>query len=591
MTTKANINAAIHLLQSSNSTLRGSFQPLTEELTPSHQKKADKMTDYYSQANDRQLVLNHATKGTYEKFQYDQDTGRKVIRIPIKLNQDKVDPSHMVKNFLQDKGYHIKDTESYRQGLAHKSITTGDPDNGIPYKTKMQPYKIGSILEKHGAGNDIKTAYTHDPIRAGGTNTDYDLVISNHPHDVYGMSTGRGWTSCASMDDLGSASKHMKDEINNHTHIAYLTKRGGNYDTDAIARIAFKHHTAINAKNDTGERAHQTLISEGHVYGQAPTDFQKVAEHEVGKLFPIKNDVYIKNPHVYNDNGNIFHTPEGHDMDAGTLDHIWKLTPDENKKHLYGHVGMEGKYKSKKLRDVQTALKTIMSPPTGDFVSDIERVRNSTHGLDTDQKRGIQYSEKMGYGSAGDSAKRNHIMNIMKTFDPTNADHRMGIQLFNADHPLRYDVLDGMSKSRPVITTAQDFTHANNINKILGNRSNEALNVSENHMLGDDPVLHLGKAGVLKDVDDFVSAYHTFRPKNENYYGLAHRLNSENVPNAHLMLQDATKKLSGSTDLSKAIVYSSMSPSATHYYSHELGDDPEKLIADNKEYIHKFTKK
>lgn len=585
------------LIQSAIDVLNKKPSYLVEALTPEMERKAERMSesgrDYYL----TNFINTHAAPGTLQKFQYDKDTSKKVIRIPIKLNQDKPDPSHTVQNFLKEKGYLIKDIASYRAGLAHKEVVTGNPEKGIPYRTKMQPYKIGGLLSEHNAPNHVVHAYTHDPVRVGGKNQDFDLVITNHPHDVYGMSTGRGWTSCAQMEKgkdhfNGLAAQKMPEEINNFTHVAYLTPRGGNYDTNAIARLAFKHHTAINLKADTNEGQHapnhQTLISEGTVYGQAPTDFRSVAEHEMGKLFPIKKDVYIKNPNVYNDNGKTLHVPEGINVAPEHLDAAWKTVPKDVKTNLYRYVGVDGKYKSKKLRDVQSALKNILQEPTGNFLEDFDRVKHSTLGLDKEQKSG-GIEDNM---NVDRSVMQNSINKVMSSFDLDNPDHTMALRTVSYDHPLRHNIFEGITNAIPTIKTAQDFDKANKIHKLVGNRESERFDVAHDHSLGDDPIKALGKAGVLRDANDYRKAYYTFHEKSAvkgNWYDHAYRLAQDNVPNAHLAAQEALNDLDKIskrfTDRDIATSYHFMGPEARRYYSNQLGHDVEKLFANNKEHL------
>lgn len=576
---------------------------LQEELKPNEETSADKMKDSNHNYYQEKFVREHAAPETASKYQYDKDTSRKVIRIPITLNQDKKDPSHIVQNFLSEKGYHIKDTESYRNGLAHKEITTGNPEQGIPYRSKMQPYKIGGLLQKHEAPTNIIHAFTHDPVRASGKDNEYDMVVSNHPHDVYGMSTGRGWDSCAQMRRGekgygGPAASKMKDEINNHTHVAYLVKRGGNYDTDSIARLNFKHHTAMHAEADIAKPIgatdykprHQTLVSEGVVYGQAPTDFRTVAEHEMGKMFPVKPDIYIKNSNVYNDNCSTIHVPEGQHVTPEHLDSAWKQLPKDDKSSLFQYVHPDGKYKSKKLKEVQTALKGITQPATGDFHADIDRLKYSTVGLDRDQVyMGIERNKHVSYSNVQDSVNK-----VMTGFDVNNSDHLSAVRTFSFDHPLRHKIYTGIEQNIPLVKTPQDFDSANTTHKMFGNRDHESLKVADDHTLGDDPIKTLGHAGVLRDANDFKKAYYTFNGKSSfggNWYETAHRLAEDNVPNAHLALQSATHELSNRDHRGLATAYHYMkSPVAQRFYAQQLGHDLPSLLEDGKKMFARSSK-
>lgn len=592
------INAAIQFLNYSQ-------KPLNEELNQREEYEADRMSSkgYGRQHYTDNFIAHHAAPDTFSKFQYDKDTSRKVIRIPITLNTEHAPINEHVKSFLDDKGYHIKDIDSYRKGLAHKQITTGDPDRGIPYRTKMQPYKIGALLKEHGAAPHIVRGFTNDPLRASGSSNDFDLVVSHHPHDVYGMSTGRGWTSCADMRNNrnGPAAKKMEDEIGNHTHVAYLVKRGGNYDTDAIARLKFTHHTALNelADNRTGDTTpaqyrpkHQTLISEGTVYGDAPTDFRKTAEHEMSKLFPAKNDIYVKNTNVYNDNGKMLHVPEGTKPTSTQLDAAWKEVPKGAKHNLYQYVGLEGKFKAKGLRDVQTAMKEIHKPPTGNFMDDINRISSATYGLDSDQKyNGFDRNQVVPR-----EAHANAVGAIMKQFDVHNKEHtdavKYGFGVYtHSGNPMRSHVFDAIKHQTPLVRTPHDFDTGNKIHKLLGNRDSEGLQFADDHQLGDDPVRTLAHAGVLHDGEDYQKAYFSThnRPNkkfNENWYEMAHRLADENAPNSHFALSKATEGMRNLSSTNLAYVYSRMNPNAKHHYSSQLGHNPDELMSQHGDHIY-----
>lgn len=584
------IQAAAQLLRSSNSSLRGDTQ-LNEELTDKQMRHADKMKEAgHSYYND-QFILNHAHPDTYSKFQFDEKTGRKVIRIPIELNRDNPEPSYTVKGFLKDHGYHIKDAHSYRQGIAHKEITTGDPEKGIPYRSKLQATKIGALLEKHGASDSVKQAYQHDPVRVGLGKHDYDLVISHHPHDVYGMSTGRGWTSCADMDNGGAAADCMPAEINKHTHVAYLVERGGDYDKEAIARLAFKHHRAVSAKSDQSPHEnHQTLISEKRVYGSAPTDFRTVAEHHMAQLFPIKNDTYVKTSGTYNDSGEVFHTPEGHKISAETLDTMWKMSDNDQKPHLYSHVGLEGKFKSKKLREVQHALKEIHQEPSPSFEENMDRIRSASYGLDTNQKM---------YGiTRNNNFDSDHMSRLIeknsKNFDPTNSDHTLQVRLFGFDHPLRHPLYRGLSQGLKPVKTVDDFVKGNALHSILGNRDSEGLPVDNEHELGHDPIGKLAHSGALKNEADYQKAYFTFHSHpsnhvNDNWYNTVHRLNDENAPNAHLAMNKITNDLM--KDSKPVIALHVMHPHVRKFFEDQTGHNYEKLASENKSMLDWYDKK
>lgn len=80
---------------------------------------------------------------------------------------------------LHKAGYQVTD---YVKGHAKST----DPED-------KRTHSIGKLLQKHGADEDLKKTFMNDPHRASGKTSEYDMVITNHAHDIGGMSTGRGW--------------------------------------------------------------------------------------------------------------------------------------------------------------------------------------------------------------------------------------------------------------------------------------------------------------------------------------------------------------------------------------------------------------
>jgi hypothetical protein len=112
-------------------------------------------------------------------------------------------------------------------------------------REKVVAHRIGKVLDEHGAPANIKKSFVQDTFRTGAKTGEYDAILTAHHHDIAGGSTDRGWISCANIrtneprdkfKGNGPAAKKMSEEINNMTHHMYLVPRGGNVDTDAIAR-------------------------------------------------------------------------------------------------------------------------------------------------------------------------------------------------------------------------------------------------------------------------------------------------------------------------------------------------------------------
>lgn len=117
-----------------------------------------------------------------------------------------------VKIALENSGYSIVD---YNSGIASKK---GDEKN---------VFKIQKILNKIGE-LDLKNKMDADPLRSSSTKKDKMIVISRHGVDIAGQSTGRGWTSCKSINVksngkyVGANAYYVWTEIEKGSLVAYL---------------------------------------------------------------------------------------------------------------------------------------------------------------------------------------------------------------------------------------------------------------------------------------------------------------------------------------------------------------------------------
>jgi hypothetical protein len=178
-------------------------------------------------------------------------------------------------------------------------------DKSIPKEIKIS---IGKYLAQYN--KEMKKIFDSSHQS---TTTAFDIIITGHPIDVYGMSTGRGWASCQSLnskqfvddnshmdildknpgwENVVSNAINIKNEIINQTHMAYLIKRGGDIDHDAIARIALKPHKKLGTSD-------VTLISDGIIYGTAPKQFIDKVNEISEELFKIEDGIYQLNDQCY----------------------------------------------------------------------------------------------------------------------------------------------------------------------------------------------------------------------------------------------------------------------------------------------------
>lgn len=180
--------------------------------------------------------------------------------------------------------------ENFKKGLI--VIPKNTSGGAIQYQT----IRIGSFLTRLGE-HELLQKYNTFAQLANQQPEVYDVIISGHPIDIYSMSSGRGWVSCATLD--GSAGNPDKfesygyqthaaaaigEDIHNDTHIVYLVKRGGDVDHDAVARIVYKKHVSATNK--------KVLISDNRVYGNELDSFLEYANKYMHDLFGVEDGLY-----------------------------------------------------------------------------------------------------------------------------------------------------------------------------------------------------------------------------------------------------------------------------------------------------------
>lgn len=141
---------------------------------------------------------------------------RNRYRIYLPLNNQNINPRpfplkkvpSQIRKAVDQLGFQIED---YRLGLAKPKAST-----------KKNVVSLGKILP-----NDLLKQFVNDPNRQGvkTLSSDYMVVVSRHPYDLIGMSTGRGWTSCVDIRRNKSNVHYLKSEPDEGSLIAYLVKK------------------------------------------------------------------------------------------------------------------------------------------------------------------------------------------------------------------------------------------------------------------------------------------------------------------------------------------------------------------------------
>lgn len=210
--------------------------------------------------------------GKKNRLIYDFELGN--IDLAFKEEVNDVESSYnKIKDAIKDAGFEIS-MGDYIKGICSK-------------KGDKNVYKIGRILasleqpqisitdrsDNVKLVNEYDHRFKSDPIRH--INDEPMLVvISRHPYDIFGMSTGRSWTSCMDLkkEKEGSNTKYLPSEVALGTLVAYLIpktelKPNGKVDLKKpYSRIALKP-----MRNENKELAYGI----GNIYGAKVTKFTK----------------------------------------------------------------------------------------------------------------------------------------------------------------------------------------------------------------------------------------------------------------------------------------------------------------------------
>ena len=166
-----------------------------------------------------------------DKFKHDKNGYRVFLSLEEVVSPVESPVEQGLKETLSDYGYRIVD---YKKGIAQN------------IETKRE-IKIGKLLTKLGLDWLIKK-YTSDPAREG-VKDNYIVVISRHPYDIAGMSTGRGWSSCMNLID-GSNAEYVPIEIKVGSVVAYITPKSDPDLKNPTGRIMIKPFVNLKDEND-----------------------------------------------------------------------------------------------------------------------------------------------------------------------------------------------------------------------------------------------------------------------------------------------------------------------------------------------------
>lgn len=174
------------------------------------------------------------------------------VRKVLTKNWDKRRYANVFKKFGEPRGFRIylelgkltvdrkvRVPNQIASYLKSKGFELQDYGKGIVLDKHRRPMRLGKVLSKNP---ELKKIFDNDKQRSNVTldeNEDLLVVISRHPYDIAGMSTGRGWTSCMNLDG-GINSRYIPKEIKVGSLIAYLIRPNDKDIGSPIARCLIK---------------------------------------------------------------------------------------------------------------------------------------------------------------------------------------------------------------------------------------------------------------------------------------------------------------------------------------------------------------
>ena len=176
--------------------------------------------------------------------------------------------------------------------------------------------EVGSKVSKPSEGGKPPTRWIAPSLD---TNTN-KIIISNHPHAIWGKTEGKPWSSCARWG-CGHASDHLHDDVEVGGGVAFLTHKDEptpNNPSMATGRVAIHPWHAVDTDgnylvNKQGDPEHTILRASSKRYGEddAHESFHKTVAQHLEAKHPMKHPSYKLDENVYQDDeeNKIIHKP------------------------------------------------------------------------------------------------------------------------------------------------------------------------------------------------------------------------------------------------------------------------------------------
>jgi len=180
------------------------------------------LNEALSLKNVRKYKTSRKNSGAYSKEFLNsifKEKDRLILNFDFDLSTETHNLFRVIKNTINDAQYDFKSPEDYIQNICYR-IKDG--------KLNKNQTSVGRVLTSLNR-NGLLKQFVEDPIRKQDVakESEFKVVISRHPYDLYGMSTDRDWSSCMQLAQsaVGEYKKSSSDGINKH-YIASDVKYG-----------------------------------------------------------------------------------------------------------------------------------------------------------------------------------------------------------------------------------------------------------------------------------------------------------------------------------------------------------------------------
>lgn len=216
--------------------------------------------------------------------------------------------------------YDITQSEEYKKlqqqidsFISRKGYRVGDFQQGTAYKEgNKNPFRIGKVLnmmKKDYPQEAEKLLKLYNETKAG--DSGYLIVISRHPYDVAGASTGRSWAreSCMSLEYAKASPgarqwKTVPHAIELGAFVAFLIRKDDKNINDPLARIFIKPYFDASY-SEIVYKPDQTIYGKyDKLFLSIVNEWVEKKNEEAAKAFNhAMINIYTLGPGIYNQEG------------------------------------------------------------------------------------------------------------------------------------------------------------------------------------------------------------------------------------------------------------------------------------------------